>query len=143
MLVKNQITVEFGIIKDFPDAYVDYEGDGETGVKITIDVLDSAGGIRINNTTRSESLILNDDMLYSVLGTGLQKYDTITISTERGNKTAKLLRNGVTYNILNAVDLSSKWIQLQKGTNRLTITADYGMINLKVYVTYNTRVLGV
>ena len=135
-----QKTVEFGIIKDYPDAVINYEGHGTTGVKITIDVIGDAGGaIRINNTTRGEYLILNT----SLISGGLKLYDTITIDTNRGNKTARLLRDGVTSNILRAVDLTSKWPQLQYGNNRFTCTADYGLIYLKVSVSYEARVLGV
>ena len=144
MYARNQITVEFGYIKDYPDTVIDYEGDYETGITITIEAMfGTATGLRINNVTRNEYIIIDDAKLTAIMGSGLQKYDLITINTTKGNKSATLTRDGETKSILNAINLSSKWIQLQKGENRFTATATEGLDNMVIAVTYQNRVLGV
>ena len=144
MLVRQQVTVEFGFVKDYPSTTVNYEGDGETGVTITIEATyGEAKGIRINNTTRGEYIIINDDKLSAIVGSGLTRYDKIVIDTTRGNKSAKLLRDGTTKSILNAIDLSSKWIQLQKGNNVFTVTTTSGLANLTISIDYKQEYLGV
>jgi len=143
MIVKNQLTVEFGIVKDYPSTVIEYEGDYETGVKITIDAArGSASNIRINNVTRGEYIIIDDTKLAAVIDSGLQKYDVIEIDTTRGNKSARLIRDGVSKSVLSAIDISSKWIQIQKGSNSITATAT-GLENLIISISYTTRVLGV
>lgn len=144
MYTRNQMTVEFGFLKDYPDTIIDYEGDDETGVTIKIEALfGTATSLRINNVTRGEYIIIDDAKLTAILGSGIQKYDLITIDTTKGNKTATLTRDGENKSILNAISLSSKWIQLQKGENRFTATATEGLDNMVISVVYQNRVLGV
>ena len=146
MLVRGkQLTVEFGFIKDYPSTVITYDGDDEAGVTITIEAAyGGAEGIRINNTTRNEYIIIDNAKVSAIMGgTGLTKYDTIVIDTTRGNKSAKLIRDGVSHGILNAVDISSKWIQIQKGDNVFTGSATSGFENLIISVSYKVSVLGV
>ena len=144
MLIKQQITVEFGFVKDYPSTVITYNGDDETGVTIVIEAAyGGASGIRINNTTRGEYIIIDDEKISAIMGSGFSKYDVITINTTRGNKSATLMRDGTSKSILNAVDISSKWIQLQKGDNVFTSTASEGLENLIISVNFKQNVLGV
>lgn len=140
---RTQLTVQFGTIKDYPEATINYAGDGECGIVITIEFLGPVTGIRVNNTTRGEYLILNDDKIAAVVGSGIEQYDLIKIDTTRGNKSATLSRGGITYNILHAVDLSSKWIYLQYGDNHFTYTATTGFDYMSVTLECQVKVLGV
>ena len=140
---RTQLTVQFGTIKDYPEATINYAGDGESGVIITFEFLGATTGIRINNTTRGEYMILNDSKIEAIAGSPIAQYDLIRIDTTRGSKSATLSRGGIVYNILHAVDLSSKWIYLQTGANHFTYTAtsgfDYMLVNLECPI----KVLGV
>ena len=142
-MARTQLTVQFGTIKDYPEATINYAGDGESGVIITFEFLGATTGIRINNTTRGEYMILNDSKIEAIVGSPIAQYDLIRIDTTRGNKSATLSRGGIVYNILHAVDLSSKWIYLQTGANHFTYTAtsgfDYMLVNLECPI----KVLGV
>ena len=88
-------------------------------------------------------MILNDSKIEAIVGSPIAQYDLIRIDTTRGNKSATLSRGGIVYNILHAVDLSSKWIYLQTGANHFTYTAtsgfDYMLVNLECPI----KVLGV
>ena len=138
-----QLTVEFGLIKDYPETTITYNGSGETGVTIVIEAFGAASGIRINNTTRSETMILDNDRIKSITGAGLSKDDEIRINTTKGSKSATLTRDGISYNILHALDKSSKWIYLQAGTNKFTSTATSGLENIRVHLEYVERYLGI
>ena len=142
-MAAKQLTVEFGIIKPYPETDVIYDGSGESGVTIVIEAFGAASGIRINNTTRSESMILDNDRIKSITGAGLSKDDVITIVTTKGSKSAKLVRDGTSYNILHALDKSSKWIYLQTGSNKFTSTATSGLENIRVHLEYSVKYLGV
>ena len=142
-MARRQITVEFGTIKDYPEANINYAGDGESGVVITLEFLGATTGIRINNTTRGEYLILNDSKIAAIVGSNIALYDMIRIDTTRGSKSATLSRGGVVYNILHAVDLSSKWIYLQRGNNHFTYTATSGFDYMTVTLDCPVKVLGV
>ena len=143
MYATKQLTVEFGFIKDYPDTIVDYQGDGDGNFIITIEFKGEATGIRINNVTREEYMIIDDTKLNEIMKSGIIQYDTIVINTAVGKKSAELIRDGVSHNIIHAIDLSSKWIRLQKGENRFTCTSKTGLDNMVVTLSYKTRVLGV
>ena len=73
----------------------------------------------------------------------LQVGDKLTISTYFGNKRVELVRNGVTSNVFNYIDLSSTFLQLDVGDNLLRYDADVGMDNLEVSVYYRPQYVGV
>lgn len=142
-MARTQLTVQFGTIKDYPEATINYAGDGESGIIITLEFLGTTTGIRINNTTRGEYMILNDSKIAAIVGSNIAQYDLIRIDTTRGSKSATLSRGGVVYNILHAVDLSSKWIYLQTGENHFTYTATSGFDYMTVSLECPVKVLGV
>ena len=142
-MARTYLTTEFGVIKDLPEATINYSGDGECGVIINIEFLGQTTGVRINNTTRGEFMILDDNKISAIVGSGISQYDLIRIETTRGSKSVTLLRGGTSYNILHAVDLSSKWIYLQKGANHFTYTATSGFDNMYVTLECPVRILGV
>ena len=142
-MARTQLTVQFGTIQDVPEATITYAGDGESGIVITLEFLGAATGIRINNTTRGEYMIMNDSKIAAIVGSNIDAYDSIRIDTTRGSKSATLSRNGTVYNILHAVDLSSKWIYLQTGANHFTYTASTGFENVILKLQCPVKVLGV
>lgn len=69
--------------------------------------------------------------------------DVVTISTYKGKKSITLYRDGYVYNIINALDRSSKWLQLGIGNNAMSYSAETGASDLEVTVTSNELYGGV
>ena len=127
----------------YPSSNIYYEGSNEAGMIIQIYASGNAGEIRINNATRGEKLIINTNLIEDLTSSELQDGDIIEINTEKGNKYASLKREDTTYNILDAIDNTSKWPCVQHGNNNITFTALSGIENLEVEIRISTRVLGI
>lgn len=137
-------TLEFGSIKSYPKTVIEYKGTAETGFVITITVKSySVNGLRINNVTRNEYVAIDDSKLKDLVsGGGLQRHDIVIIDTKKGSKSAKLIRNGVTYNILNACLPVKKWPRLQTGDNIFTYSAD-NINNVDISLDFETLFFGI
>ena len=143
LILKYDPMIEFGRIKGNSNTIVTYDGLGEIGISIIIDVLGDISGIKIKNITRGETMEIDSAKVSSIVGNGFQKYDTIKINTTKGNKSVQLLRNGNIYNIMHALTSSSKWIYIQTGKNKFSYTTTSGFGNAFVHFDYKTKTLGV
>lgn len=104
---------------------IDYEGDEDTGVTINIQVL--PGGTKdiiIHNTDSYERFTIYADKIRSIVGSDLQRGDEIYISTIKGSKSVRLLREGTWINIISAIDKNSDWFQLSVGPNSFNFVGD-------------------
>ena len=108
---------------------------------------DIASGVEIQITASGETInpkITNVDTheyfeLYFVMQSG----DIINISTYSGEKSITLRRNGTTQNIINSVNRSSVWLQLNYGKNNFVYSAKEGENNLEVTMTHTDLFEGV
>lgn len=123
--------IEFGSIENRTEGTIYYDGDAEIGITIRIHAVGEAAGLVIYNTKTRELMRINDDKLKSLMGSGIQAGDEITITTSRGEKGIYMLRSGVTTNILNSLEKPIKWFQLSKGDNTFAYTASAGLTNLQ------------
>lgn len=123
--------IEFGSIENRTEGTIYYDGDAEIGITIQIHAVGEAEGLVIHNTKTREIMRINDDKLKSLMGSGIQAGDEITITTSRGEKGIYMLRSGVTTNILNSLEKPIKWFQLSKGDNTFAYTASSGLTNLQ------------
>lgn len=139
----NSGQLEFGHIKDYPRTIIDYDGSAVTGVTINIEAKGPVTGLRINNTTRGEYIIIDDTKLRTIVSNGIQKYDQIIIDTRQGQKSASLIRDGKTYNILKACLPVSKWIQLQTGQNIFTYSSTSDIDQVELNISFPVRYLGI
>lgn len=139
----NSGQIEFGNIKDYPMTIIDYDGSAVTGVTITMEAKGPVSGLRINNATRDEYIIIDDTKLRTIISDGIQKYDQIIIDTRQGQKSAKLIRDAKTYNILKACLPVSKWIQLQTGQNVFTYSTTTDIDLIDINVSFPVRYLGI
>ena len=135
--------LEFGDITLVTQQDIDYQGDAETGVTVTIHALGPATGVKIFNVTDNQVMAINDAHLQSLTGSGIVMGDTIVINTVKGQKGITLIRNGVTTNILNCLDKGTDWLSLRKGLNRYIYTATTGATNLQVGITNRALYEGV
>lgn len=135
--------IEFGIIKLRQEEIVTYDGDAETGFVIKMHALGEVRQITIYNTGTRESMKIDTEKIRSITGQGIISGDDITISTVKGEKYITILREGVTTNILNALDKNTDWFQLSKGDNRFAYICEYGAENLEFKIEYKTLFEGV
>lgn len=113
-----------------------YEGDAETGFVMKIHFVGPASGISIYNVKSREIMKIDTTKLAAIVGSSIQASDDLIISTVTGKKSLTFIREGKTYNVLNALDRDSSWLKLAIGENVLAFTADEGNYNLQFEV-YN------
>lgn len=132
-----------GEILNQSERTVIYEGDADVGMTITIHALGEVGNITIYNVRTRESMTINNDKIKDLTGAKFDKPDDIIICTERGKKSATLLRSGHYTNILNCIERASDWLTLTKGGNILAYVTDYGSENLHFMITNKLAYEGV
>lgn len=121
----------FGEIQIKTEGVITYHGDSEIGVVIYIHAIEKATNINIYNTETREVMSINTDRLEQLTGKGLVASDDIVINTAKGEKSITLVREGVSYNILNCLDKNTDWFSLSKGDNIFAFTAETGVTNLQ------------
>lgn len=99
--------------------------DDETGVVIELQARDKVLEPTIYNTTTGEQFGVAWEM---------ERGDVIRINTRKGEKSLKLIRDGVESNIINKMLKGSKWFNLNAGDNIYTYSAAYGAENLNVEI---------
>lgn len=126
--------IVFGKITNKKENTVYYEGDAETGCIIHLHAIGEVRMIDIYNIKTAEHMGIDTDKIATLTGEGLIYGDDISISTIKGKKSITLLRNGVTYNILNALAKNVDWFQLARGDNLFAFTCEYGEENLQFMI---------
>lgn len=124
----------FGEIQIKTEGVITYHGDSEIGVMIYIHAIGPATNINIYNTETREVMRINTEKISSLTGKGIVASDDIVINTAKGEKSITLIREGVSYNILNCLDKNTDWFTLAKGDNIFAFTADSGITNLQFRV---------
>lgn len=124
----------FGEIQIKTEGVITYHGDSEIGVMIYIHAIGPATNINIYNTETREVMRINTEKISSLTGKGIIASDDIVINTAKGEKSITLIREGVSYNILNCLDKNTDWFTLAKGDNIFAFTADSGVTNLQFRV---------
>lgn len=124
----------FGEIQIKTEGVITYHGDSEIGVMIYIHAIGPATNINIYNTETREVMRINTEKISSLIGKGIVASDDIVINTAKGEKSITLIREGVSYNILNCLDKNTDWFTLAKGDNIFAFTADSGVTNLQFRV---------
>lgn len=102
----------FGYVKIGEDLEITNDGEAEVGCVFTISALEDF----------SNPLIYNDyDGTYFGLIINLDEGDQLVINTKIGEKSAKLIRNGQEYNVINYMKSGSTWFMLKRGKNKFSI----------------------
>jgi len=136
---------EFGIIStDVSTTVIDYKGDVETGCLFRIRCRGHVEGLSLYNSVTGESIIIDDSKLDStLLPGGISDGDTVEICTIRGNKSAVIIRNGISYNILNSLGMNPSWFQIYPNDNIFAFTANVGSENVEIEILYEEAYEGV
>ncbi len=109
-------------------------GDVATGMDIVINFIGDVKNPVIQNTITDEFFRLNNTFVSG---------DKVTINTHSGEKSVILTHAGLDFNIINAVDDASSWLQLQHGNNELHFNADSGTENMTMTFTHTDLFVGV
>lgn len=126
----------FSEIRDRYENVVYYEADVETGVVMNIHFLGPSTGISIYNMVTGDLMTIDTDKLAKIVGSAIQAYDDLIISTVTGQKGLTFWRNGKSYNVLNCLDRESDWLKLDVGMNVLVFSAKTGNKNIQIDIRY-------
>lgn len=96
-------------------------GDLETGVMIDVHTIGSVTNPKFYNLDTGERMLFNIALLAG---------DSLRINTRQGQKKITLVRDGVEYNMIGALENGSNWFVLQSGDNVFTVTADSNPENM-------------
>lgn len=134
---------EFGEIRLDTRTVLQYSGDSDTGVLITIHAYNVASGITIWNNDTREHITIDTSKIEALTGVLYGQGDDIIISTVKGNKYVQLLHNGVYTNIISAINKDADWFQLTNGDNVFTFTAVEGENELLMTFRYRNAYAGI
>lgn len=117
-LIDNKLEISAYSLND--RAQIDYDGEIDAGLYITIECYSDPGTISIYNIDSLGALVIYNDRVEAITSRGIIEKDRIEICTETGNRYIRLLRGGVYYNILGAVNRNVDWFKLKQGPNVFT-----------------------
>lgn len=135
--------LNFGEIKLDTRAVLDYIGDSDTGINISIHAIGDAENITIWNNVTREKIAIDTAKIYRKLSIKFGRGDDILISTVKGNKYVELLHDGTYYNIVSCINKDADWFQLTNGDNIYTFTAESGEEYLLVTFSYRNAYGGI
>lgn len=88
----NENLIELGRLNNSTEQTIFYDGDSEVGIVINLEAYGDVSGFQIHNVTTKEKMILLDDKLQKLTGSGIVYGDKISISTIKGEKSIVLTR---------------------------------------------------
>lgn len=138
-----QPLLELGEIRLDTRTVLQYSGDSDTGVLITIHAYNVANGITIWNNDTREHIAIDTAKIKSLTGYQFDQGDDILISTVKGNKYVQYLHNGKYTNVISAINKDADWFQLTNGDNVFTFTATEGENELLVTFRYRNAYVGI
>lgn len=131
---------EFGTLNEIGEKDILYKGEIDIGVQIIVHFSDEVTGFNVYKINpelgTTETISIDDLRLASVVGSGFVTGDTLYISTVQGQKSAFLYRNNEYYNVMNSLGTNPDWLQLTKGRNTFSYSADTGAENVSLYIRY-------
>ena len=136
-------TIEFSRIETRRQNLVYYKGDAETGFLMRMFISGTVRNPKIYDLTTNESIKIDTAKVEAITGGPVAGGDEIQINSVINEKFIVLIRNGVRYNILNALDIDTTWFKLQPGDNMFGFTADAGELNIIFRMEYDTLLQGV
>lgn len=135
--------LEFGSIWLDTTAVLEYVGTIDTGVLISIHAYGPCENIHIFNVDTREQILIDTEKIKTITGEGLQAKDDIIISTVKGDRYCRLLRNGEYINIIGALGRDTDWFQITNGDNAFGFTAKSGESNISVTFSCQNVYMGV
>lgn len=134
---------EMGDVRIDNRAVINYQGDTDIGFIMTIHAIGKAEKIVVYNVNTREQMKIDTTKIITISGGAFSTGDNIEISTIKGRKYVRLLRNGIYTNIIGAIDRNSDWFQLTPGDNLFGFTAENGAENLVIQFNYKVAYGGI
>nr|DAM61552.1 MAG TPA: tail protein [Caudoviricetes sp.] len=137
-------TLEMGRINLDTRATLDYAGDVDTGIIITIHGLGEVSGIlTVYNIETQENMAIDLAKIKTLIGKDFGSGDDIIISTISGNKYVQVLHDGKYTNTISAIEKSADWFQISVGKNLFNFTVTTGVDNLSMSFSYRNAYGGI
>lgn len=136
--------IEFGTINLDTRSIIDYIGDVDTGVLITIHALGSVSGyLTIYNVETQEKMVVDLAKIKTLIGKDYGSGDDIIISTVSGDKYVQVLHDGKYTNAIAAIEKLADWFQVSVGRNIFNFTVTKGIENLVMSFSYRNAYGGI
>lgn len=136
--------IEFGTINLDTRSTIDYVGDVDTGVLITIHALGSvSGSLTIYNVETQEKMVIDLEKIKTLIGKDYGSGDDIIISTVSGDKYVQVLHDGKYTNAIAAIEKLADWFQVSVGRNIFNFTVTKGIENLVMSFSYRNAYGGI
>lgn len=136
--------IEFGTINLDTRSTIDYVGDVDTGVLITIHALGSVfGSLTIYNVETQEKMVIDLAKIKTLIGKDYGSGDDIIISTVSGDKYVQVLHDGKYTNAIAAIEKLADWFQVSVGRNIFNFTVTKGIENLVMSFSYRNAYGGI
>ena len=84
-------------------------------------------------------MAIDTDKIAAITGIAFAPGDDIIISTIKGDKYVRLLRNGFYINIISALAKDADWLQITPGDNIFDFTTDSAETKTNLMVTFSYR----
>lgn len=135
--------IEFASLVYRQEENVPYDGDVPTGVVMRLHATGEVRNITIYNMDTRERIVIRTDRIKAITGHDFNTGDDIIITTTRGSKSIEYVHEGVSYNILNALEKDTDWFMLSKGDNVFAYICEYGTEDLQFRLEYPTLYWGI
>lgn len=136
-------SIEFSEIDIKGEKTIHYKGEADSGILMSIYAYDRFRHPIIYNNTTREKFKIDTDKVESIIGSQIKAGDEIRISTYQNNKYIHFIREGVTTNILNALDKDADWFKIHPGDNIFSYTCSQGELDVVFMITVDILLQGV
>lgn len=133
----------FGAIQNMHSKNIMYDGESEVGVIIRMSFDAPVRNIRIYNEDAGQEIDVFTDKVKLIIADGIKPGDELVICTIPKRKSVEVIRDGISYNILNAINRDVRFITLHKGTNTIVYSAESGVDNIRMSIENETLYTGV
>lgn len=133
----------FGAIQNMHSKNIMYDGESEVGVIIRMSFDGPVNNIRIYNDDAGQEIDVFTDKVKLIIADGIKQGDELVIYTIPKQKSVEIIRDGISYNILNAINRDVRFITLRKGANTIVYSADSGVDNIHMSIENETLYTGV
>lgn len=133
----------FGAIKNIHSKNIMYDGESEVGVIIRMSFDAPVRNIRIYNEEAGQEIDVFTDKVKLIIADGIKSGDELVICTIPKRKSVEVIRDGISYNILNAINRDVRFITLHKGVNTIVYSAESGVDNISMSIENETLYTGV
>lgn len=133
----------FGAIKNMHSKNIVYDGESEVGVIIRMSFDAPVRNIRIYNEEAGQEIDVFTDKVKLIIADGIKPGDELVICTIPKRKSVEIIRDGISYNILNAINRDVRFITLHKGANTIVYSAESGVDNIRMSIENETLYTGV